>query len=113
MPFKKPLDAVLGRAALAPRGGVRCPHPGPVKFQRTQAAPNTRLPCLFSCVVLRLQGWGRPAAMPLGDACGRRSLQQGELWRQGCPVSCWINGNCFVRRAYCHPQARPVLQVEL
>lgn len=107
MPFKKPLDAVLGRAALAPRGGVRCPHPGPVKFQRTQAAP----PLLLRGA--ELQGWGRPAVMPLGDACGRRSLQQGELWRQGCPVSCWINGNCFVRRAYCHPQARPVLQVEL
>lgn len=32
-------------------------------------------------------------------------------------VSCnllgWINGNCFVHRAYCHPQARPELQVGL
>lgn len=60
MPFKKPLDAVLGRAALAPRGGVRCPHPGPVKFQRTQAAPNTRLPRLFSCVVLSSRAGGAP-----------------------------------------------------
>lgn len=37
-------------------------------------------------------------------------------WSAGTGVAapcCWINGSCFVCRAHCHPQTRPVLQVGL